>query len=535
MSALPAAAPVPVGDSPVRSLVLWCPDWPVVALSRAGDTRVHPDEPVALVEANRVVACSAAARREGVRRGQRRREAQSRCPTLRIVRHDPGLDQRAFAPVIDALEEVTPGVQILRPGLSALRVRGPARYYGGEIPAALTLVGILTELGIPEVRAGVADGPFTAEHAARRADPVRVVPPGKAAEFLAPLPIAVLDDADLIGLLQRLGVRTLGDFATLAPDEVRGRLGDHGALLHALAGGLDSRRIVPRVPPRDLDREVSFEPPLDNVDQVAFGIRVAAERFVDGLAAAHLVCTSLGVEIAAENGERSERVWLHPRAFAAGEVVDRVRWQLQGATPGQGGLRSGVVRVRLTPETVDAIGNHEHGLWGAGPDDRVHAALSRVQSMLGHRGVVTATVGGGRTLADRQTLVPWGDRPVHARERGRPWPGSLPPPVPSTVFPTPRAVTVTDAQGAAVTVDERGHPSAPPAAFTLSNGAGASTPHGAARRTVASWAGPWTVQERWWDAASTGPEHRFQVVDGDGIAWLLLLRGDGWWAEARYD
>ena len=29
--------------------------------------------------------------------------------------------------------------------------------------------------------------------------------------------------------------------------------------------------------------------------------------------------------------------------------------------------------------------------------------------------------------------------------------------------------------------------------------------------------------------------HRFQVVDADGTAWLLVLAGAGWLAEARYD
>ena len=58
-----------------RSLVLWVPDWPVVALSRE---RAAPVEhPLAVVENNTVVACSAAARVERVRRGQRRRDAQA--------------------------------------------------------------------------------------------------------------------------------------------------------------------------------------------------------------------------------------------------------------------------------------------------------------------------------------------------------------------------------------------------------------------------------------------------------------------------
>jgi protein ImuB len=85
----------------VRALVLWCPDWPVVAAVAAESTAGGPTGiedadhiPVAVLSANRVVACSAAARAEGVRRGQRKREAQGRCPDLVTLPHDPAVAAR---------------------------------------------------------------------------------------------------------------------------------------------------------------------------------------------------------------------------------------------------------------------------------------------------------------------------------------------------------------------------------------------------------------------------------------------------------
>jgi protein ImuB len=43
------------------------------------------------------------------------------------------------------------------------------------------------------------------------------------------------------------------------------------------------------------------------------------------------------------------------------------------------------------------------------------------------------------------------------------------------------------------------------------------------------------VIERGWDAARSRHAHRFQVVDADQTAWLLVCEDDGWTAEARYD
>ena len=513
---------------PPRLLVLWCPDWPVHA--HAAAERLPAATPVALLEKNLVLACSAAARAEGVRRGMRQREAQARCPGLRMLRYDPALDARAFEPVLAALEGALPGVHPLRPGMLAVRARGPARYYGGERAAAFALLGTLAELGVPAARAGIADGLFAAERAARLvtpgADPVTIVPSGDTAAFLAPLPVALLDDPELVSLLPRLGIRTLGQFAALAESDVAARFGPLGARLHALAAGRDPRPATPRIPPRDVETGVDFEPPLDRADQVAFGMRTAAERFLDDLLQQRLVCTALRVELVGADGEASERVWLHPRSFTAAEIVDRVRWQLDAGTRAAGELRSPVARVRLTPDAVDPVGAHERGIWGTGPDEGVHSGLSRVQGLLGHEGVGLPVPTGGRMPADRQQRVAWGDRPVVARDPRKPWPGAVPPPHPATVYEVPREIAVEDVRGRPVAVTERGVLSASPAVLVSPTGA---------RRDLTAWAGPWPLQERWWDAATARTAHRFQVVDAHGEAWLLVLDERGWWAHGRYD
>jgi len=515
-----------------RTMVLWSPDWPITAATR--DLGLAPGAPIAMIEAGVVFACSPAARLDGVRRGLRVREAQARCTTLIVLPHRPEVDNRVFEPVVTEIERMMPGVQLLRPGSLAIRARGPARYYGGEKPAALSLIGVLDDLGIAGTRVGIADGPFTAEQAARstrgdsRSGSVRVVAEGASAQFLAPLPLAILDEPGIAVLLQRLGIRTLAAFAALDDTDVRERFGAPGARAHALARGLDARLVSPRVPPRQLEQSVAFEPALDRIDQVSFGVLGIAEAFITGLIAAKLVCTAIRIDIDSDSAEVSGRSWLHPRSFTASEIVDRVRWQLQGGAA-ETGLSSGVVRVTVTPESVDSVGNHEEGLWGSGPDERIHHGLSRVQGMLGHEEVLTAVVGGGRTLADRATLVAWGDRPPAVAVR--PWPGQLPQPAPATVFPTGHPVHVFSADGRGVSVDERGVLSAAPVEFS----AGA----GGALRPVTAWAGPWIVDERWWDAATSRRVSRFQIVDGDGVAWLLVFAGRGaeaqWAAEARYD
>ncbi len=512
----------------IRSLVIWVPDWPVIALTREGDEPLDTSQPIAVFDKGAVLACSPAARAETVRVGQRRRDAQARCPRLIVVDADPVRDHRVFAPLVTEIEARAPGVQLRAPGLCILRARGPARYYGGERSAAQALLAAFAEAGIGDVRMGIADGPFAAEVAARwgtqGAFDIRIVPEGETSSFLAPLPVTVLDEVtgeSVAGLFAKLGIQSLGAVADLSRERLVERFGVRGQRLHALVAGEDRSPVTPREPPPELHREVAFEPPLEHAEQVAFGMRIAAEEFVFALGAADLVCTELRVVIAGDRAQRSERVWRHPGSFDAAAIVDRVRWQLA-----EGALSSAVSLVRIEPEGVDPAAHHVRALFGSGPEERVHHALSRVQAMLGHRGVVTPVIGGGRWLTERQVLIPWGDRPEAIADVSRPWPGSLPDPLPSTVFERALPVSVIDAEGDMVAVDARGELTADPELLITAGGKS---------RPIESWAGPWTVDERGWDPTRARHAHRFQVVDVTQTAWLLVCENGEWHAEGRYD
>lgn len=508
--------------SPLRVFALWFPDWPLRAVLGA-----PPHPPTALVQANTVVACTASAREQGVRVGQRRREAQGRLSALRVLPYDPTRDDRAFLPVLRLIEKHAPGATLLRPGLAMIRARGLARYHGGEAEAGRTMLAMLADAGYPEARAGVADGPFTAELAARGPEPCLVIPPGSAAEFLAPLPVQVLRDDQLTGLLTRLGVDTLGGFAALDATEIRDRFGERGARLHALAAGADSRIPAPRQPDPELVRAVEFEPALAGADQVAFAVRQTADAVVLALDAASVVCTEVRIDLTDDNGQVYSRSWLHPTCFDAADLVDRVRWQLEAlaaesakAPVDEARAFGGIVAVRIAPTAVDDAAHHQPGLFGSATDERLHHAVSRVQTLLGHEGVVTAALSGGRWLVDRQVLTPWGERSTAPRDPAHPWPGSLPDPLPAEVFRPPRPIGVESAAGGVIGIDDRGSLSDSPARIDGS--------------AVKAWAGPWPIIERRWAADGGKRGHRLQIVDDRDRAWLVFCAGGRWWAEGRY-
>jgi protein ImuB len=329
--------------------------------------------------------------------------------------------------VVAAVEELAPGVEVVRPGACALAARGPARYFGSEELAAERIVEHIAQACTVEAQVGVADGVFAAGLAARAG---RLIPPGRTAAFLADLDIATVDRPPLVDLLRRLGIGTLGAFAALPPADVLARFGLDAALVQRLAAGLDERPLAIREPPPDLEVTQTFDEPLERVDAAAFAARQLAERLHDRLTGRGLACTRLGIVAVTEHGEELHRSWRHDGLLNAAAIADRLRWQLDGWLSGAGGgaarPTSGILRLRLIPDGVIEHAGLQLGLWGdAGAErDRAHRALTRVQGMLGPEAVLTAVLGGGRDPGDQVRLVPWGDERLPARPGG-----PAPPPV----------------------------------------------------------------------------------------------------------
>ncbi|HEY3681742.1 MAG TPA: hypothetical protein VGL93_01820 [Streptosporangiaceae bacterium] len=328
-------------------------------------------------------------------------------------------------------------------------------------------------------------------------------------------------------------------------------------MVHRLARGLDPRPLAPRAPRTDLSCVYEFDPPADTGDRVVFAAKALAEELHAGLGARGLTCVRLAVELTWEDGRVLTRLWRHDGALSALAVAERVRWQLSGVRdavrggarpasepdpePGQGadagpglgpepeldsGAPGGVRGLRLVPDALVPDSGEQQALWGqASVSGKVGRAAARVQAMLGHHAVVRPVLAGGRGPAERVVRVPLGDLTPEAASDG-PWPGRVPAPVPAVVYPRPARVSVTDADGAPVTVSGRCVVSAPPAWLRV---------RGGDARRVTAWTGPWPMEEYWWDPGRAHRRARFQALTADGHACLLLLEDGHWHLEAAYE
>jgi protein ImuB len=572
------------GDA-TRTMVVWCPDWPVVAAARAD--LVADDEPAAVFRSNRVIAASASARAQGVRRAMRRREAQSRCPELVVLDDDASRDARLFEQVALTIDTFTPRIEVVRPGLCQFPTRGPSRYFGGDAALADALRLALAGIGV-EAAIGVADGAFTAALAARATnDAARIVAPSTSAKYLAEFPVTALvaieggravtraastsrrsrvkatspTDAlaliDLVELLQRLGIATLGAFAALPSADVVARFGPVGERAWRLAWGRDAHPPQTRVPPPDLIIETELDPPVDRVDTAAFIAKTMAEELHARLERHGMACTRVSIEAETTDGVQLARLWRHERAGATGgltaqNLADRVRWQIDGwlqqrSIADQKAMRAdgksaddiperltgGLTLLRLVPDEVVPDEGRQLRLWGgsSAADERAARAFARVQGLLGPDAVSTPVLVGGRRPGDLVALIPWGDERAVPTTATQPWPGRLPSPLPTVVHPLPLPVDVFDEWGHSVQVSRRGELSATPVSMVFRGSHGS---RGATQCAVVDWAGPWPLEEKWWDVQAARRQARMQIIVSNKRAYLIVAEGGEWWIEGEY-
>jgi protein ImuB len=383
---------------------------------------------------------------------------------------------------------------------------------------------------------GIADQLSTAVFAARAG---RVVEPGQDARFLSVLSIRQLATEpslsgrgrdELTDLLWRMGIRTIGQFAALSRTDVASRFGADAVAAHRFARGEPERGPSGREPPAELDAVLDCDPPIDRVDAAAFAGRSLAGTLHQALMAAGVGCTRLAIHAVTANGEELSRVWRCAEPLTEDATADRVRWQLDGWLSNrttQARPTAPVTLLRLQAIEVVSAEALQLPLWGGlGEEDRLRArrALVRVQGLLGPEAVQVPVLSGGRGPAERITFTPLGDELAPQADPSQPWPGQLPDPSPAVLLDDP--VELLDAQGNPIRVTSRGMFSADPVRLTV---------RGRDDR-VCWWAGPWPVDERWWDPDRAGGRTaRAQVLLESERALLLCYRQRRWYLEGAYE
>lgn len=215
------------------------------------------------------------------------------CPGGLFLRHRSATQESAaHAALLDAAYAFSPRVEDTAPDTVLLDVDGLQRLFGPPAAIAQQIAARVHALGL-DAHVAMAANPEAAEHAARGFAGSTVLPAGREAERLGPLPLEILFAAErafvfrqpnrrdqqrkiadrLVRMqetLDRWGIRNFRGLASLPPISLSERLGADGVRLQKLASGSGHRELVFSEPPLHFEEAIELDYPVDLVEPLAF-------------------------------------------------------------------------------------------------------------------------------------------------------------------------------------------------------------------------------------------------------------------------
>ena len=463
----------------------------------------------------RLTAASRRARRAGLGRGMTLSQARALVPDLVVRARDPEGERSAQECLLEIAGRFSPRVENALEGVVYLDFLPAA----GEETTSRELALACERADLP-AWVGVASSKLAARVAAGRPDSPTTVPAGREAEFLAPLPLGLLfPEADLLAILERWGVRSIGDLARLPADEIASRLGESGRRLHEQARGMDRHPLVPH-PPSPVFREgLELDWPLASLEPFLFVARAALDRLCQRLESLGLACARLACRLKLEpDGFDDRSLELPAPTRDAKTLLTLIRLDLERRPPG-----ASVVGFTFLAHP-DRPREAQLTLFGpaALSPDKLATGLARLFSLLGpdrmgSPRVTDEHLPGGFDLVDYAPPSPPGERP-----RPRPGKGLLA--VRGLRPPAPIEVICRQRDGRPLEVHD-----AP-------NGGEATSRGPSIRGKVRVASGPWAVEQAWWSRRGRRRDY-WDVELSDGGIYRIFRDPDGelWFADGIYD
>ncbi len=477
-------------------------------------------QPVALVDPARttpaVIELTDAARAQGVTAGLTPTQALGRCRNVLIRRRAPAAEQSTTEVLLQCAFSFSPNIEATAPGICTLDLHGltalmpaaPERTarWAAELREAIGVAGLRAQVGI-------AATPGLAQLAARWGDGLAVVNDPR--PFVAALPVAALEPStDVTNILEKWGVRTVGEFLALGQEALAERLGLEALALCAAASANHSRPLRLARPSDVLLESFELDPPVETLEPLLFILRRFVDQLVPRLALQGRAAEALTLRLRQDSGEVLERVLRVPRPTAEAEILFRMlRTHLETLR-----TQSAIVAVSLEaascPREQKQLGLFETTLRDP---QRFQETLARLSALLGADRVGTPVL----------------------EDSHRPDAFALVPP------DFERAPTPAPADGSAFTAVPRAglplrrlRPALKALVETAPENAGeqpleirCAMANGRLRITL----GPWCASGHWWEADGAWRREDWDVESAGGETLRLCREPAGWTVEGVLD
>jgi protein ImuB len=367
-----------------RIISIWLPHFATDRLRRTAPGSFPADRPVAAVAnrqgAMRLAAVDRAARAAGLGPGMALADARAILPELATVAAEPLADARALGGLAAWCRRYTPWSAVEGEDGILLDISGCAHLFGGEDALLDDLAARLERIGYAR-RLALADTPGAATALARFGpEPLVIVPPGKTAAALAPLPVAALRlEGAAVEALNRLGLRRIRDLEGLPRAPLAARF------TRQVTDRLDrahGRRAEPVSPEREAPRfhvRLGFAEPIGRTEDVAAALGQLLETLCALLTEARRGARRLRLTCFRTDGTIVEiPLGLGRPAREPGHIAKLFARHLDGLDAG-----FGIDAMALAATATDALGAEQIDLAARSHDGDRDQLVDRLANRLG--------------------------------------------------------------------------------------------------------------------------------------------------------
>jgi nucleotidyltransferase/DNA polymerase involved in DNA repair len=459
--------------------------------AEGGDAYVLADK----ADRGRVLEVDERAHDLGARPGQTVLQACVAAGEARVLVHDAPFAHAVWEDMLDELDALSPLVDDAAEGTAFVEMRGCDGLASEWIARAHQL---LQQFDLP-VRVAIGPNKFTARAATYVRDGC-ICAPDEAAALLAPLRLEVLGvESKVVERLHLLGIRTLGELARLPHGPFVRRFGAGASRWHDFARGIDATPFRPRPYTVQIEAAAFGEGSAAQEEQVYFALRVLADRVCGDLSRAGKAVALLRAAFECENGDVRELDAGFAQATADPRtILDILRAKIEGLT-----FEAPVTGLRLQALRLEECGTAATLFAATQPDPQALAlALERLQAA-GNAEAHQAHVRPAHLLESRYTTAT-----AAAHELCKPHGHGEP------AKPAPQ-LRVLPLQEVAVSV--RGN-----------------TPAHVDARRVVNCAGPWRVDDGWFEENHVARDEYDVLLEG-GMLCRIYRQGEKWYVRGAYD
>ncbi len=216
------------------------------------------------------------------------------------------------------------------------------------------------------------------------------IPHGTENDFLQPLPVEQLPGVGPMAKesLHQIGVRTIGQLASVPKIVLIQRFGVNGKKFWELAHGIDSREVKQKMVPKQISRETGFEEDVCDIDLVYEVLQYLTERIGKKLREEKLTGQTVSVKVEYSDHKRYIKARSLPEPTDCTDTIYKMVRELLGETSFR---RLRVRRVGLTLAKIECK-NWQGKLFNeSGRREALEASIDEIRRKFGFTSIMSAS------------------------------------------------------------------------------------------------------------------------------------------------